>query len=124
MTPKNILAFGTFDGIHSGHEFFLRSAKSRGTYLVAAVARDQHVKDLKDKKPANNEQKRLKAVVGLSYVDEAVLSDEVLGSFDILRAVNPDMIVLGHDQLDLEQGLLTWMGEEDHYIPMLKIKKI
>lgn len=121
---KKILVFGTFDGIHPGHEFFLRSAKSRGSFLHVAVARDSHIEELKDRKPRNRELKRKEAIEVLPYVDEASLSDEELGTFNIIHLVNPDKIILGHDQHDLEKALIKWMQEHDHYIPMMKIKKI
>jgi FAD synthetase len=124
MSSKRVLAFGTFDGLHPGHLFFLRSAKSRGDYLIAGVARDAHVRELKDKRPHNHEQARLQAVQKLACVDEAHLSDKELGSFSIVDHVEPDLIVLGHDQMELEQSLLHWMQGADRYIPMIRIKKL
>ncbi|NQV89937.1 adenylyltransferase/cytidyltransferase family protein [Candidatus Uhrbacteria bacterium] len=121
---KRVLVFGTFDGIHPGHEFFLRSAKSRGTYLIVGVARDVHVEELKDRRPHIPEQKRLTAIQKLSTVDDAHLCDERLNSFQIVEYTHPDMIVLGHDQTDLEQALLSWMSEHDHYVPMVRVKKL
>lgn len=122
--PKRVLVFGTFDGIHAGHEFFLRSAKSRGTTLIVGVARDAHVVELKEHKPHMIESKRLRAVEMLGVVDEAVLCDEALNSFHIIEETKPDLIVLGHDQMELEQALITWMGEHGHYVPMVRSKKV
>jgi FAD synthetase len=124
MESKRVLAFGTFDDLHPGHLFFLRSAKSRGTHLIVGVARDAHVKELKDKRPHNHERKRLEAVEKMAVVDEAYLSDKDLGSYEIIAQASPDLIVLGHDQKELESSLLEWMQGSDHYIPMLRIKKL
>lgn len=121
---KRILVFGTFDGIHSGHEFFLRSAKARGTELVVGVARDAHVQQLKSRKPLKKEDRRLKEIQALAYVDSARLCDEYVSSFKIVEDVSPDLIVLGHDQNELEVALLSWMGESGHYVPMMRLKKI
>ena len=121
---KRILVFGTFDGIHSGHEFFLRSAKARGTELLVGVARDQHVQEFKGRKPAMPQTRRLEKISALSYVDQARLCDEEISSFSIVEDLAPDLIVLGHDQNDLESALITWMGESGHYVPMLRLKKI
>lgn len=121
---KRVLVFGTFDGIHSGHEFFLRSAKSRGTELVVGVARDQHVQQLKGRRPLKQEDRRLQVVQALAYVDSARLCDEEMSSFKIVEDVSPDLIVLGHDQNELEAALLSWMGESGHYVPMMRLKKV
>lgn len=121
---KRVLVFGTFDGIHSGHEFFLRSAKARGSELVVGVARDAHVQQLKGRKPLKQEDRRLNEIQSLPYVDSAKLCDEHLSSFNIVEVVSPDLIVLGHDQNELEAALIAWMGESGHYVPMLRLKKV
>lgn len=124
MEEKRVLAFGTFDGLHPGHIFFLRSAKARGTHLIVGVARDAHVQALKDKRPHHHEVKRLEAVKAKAMVDEVYLSDKELGSYSIIAQAKPDLIVLGHDQMELESSLLDWMQREDQYIPMIRIKKL
>ena len=124
MPGKRVFVFGTFDGLHDGHLFFLRSAKAQGTSLIVAVARDVHVKALKDRRPASGETKRLEAINKLSCVDEAYLCDEELGSYNIVELAKPDLIVLGHDQQVLEKDLVRWMSESDHYIPMSRLKKV
>ncbi|PJA46049.1 FAD synthase [Candidatus Uhrbacteria bacterium CG_4_9_14_3_um_filter_50_9] len=124
MAGKRVLVFGTFDGLHPGHYFFLRSAKARGDVLVVGVARDEHVNTLKQKRVGQILAQRMQALKNLPFVDEVHACDTELGSFDILKATNPDLIVVGHDQYELEQDLIRWMSEHDAYIPMLRIKKI
>ncbi|TAL50127.1 FAD synthase [Patescibacteria group bacterium] len=121
---KRVLVFGTFDGVHSGHEFFLRSAKGRGTELVVGVARDAHVATFKGRKPLHSEQKRLEQVQKLSMVDSALLCDPEISTFNIIEEVVPDLLVLGHDQQALEQALITWMENSGHYVPMIRVKKV
>lgn len=121
---KRVLVFGTFDGIHAGHEFFLRSAKAKGTQLVVGVARDQHVQEFKGRKPNIPEVRRLFEIQKLPFVNSAQLSDSEISSFKIIEDLSPDLIVLGHDQNDLEAALLAWMGESGHYVPMVRLKKV
>ncbi len=121
---RRVLVFGTFDQLHSGHKFLLRSAKTRGDYLIVGVALDEHVQTLKDKRPMLNQERRRRAIESIGVVDEAVLCDEELGSFEILGITKPDVIVLGHDQYDLEQSLIEWMSQNQAYIPMVKSKKL
>ncbi|MBI5793676.1 adenylyltransferase/cytidyltransferase family protein [Candidatus Uhrbacteria bacterium] len=124
MAVKRVLVFGTFDGLHAGHLFFLRSAKAKGTHLIVAVARDAHIKTLKDKRPILSEQKRLEAVKLLKIVDEAYLCDAELGSYRILESAKPDLIVFGHDQQNLERDLVRFMSEHEQYLPLSRMKKV
>ncbi|MBI4438044.1 adenylyltransferase/cytidyltransferase family protein [Candidatus Uhrbacteria bacterium] len=124
MRAKRVLVFGTFDGLHPGHLFFLRSAKAQGDTLVVGVARDLHVQELKGKRPSRSEDKRLAAVQALAFVEAARLCDAQLGTYTILEEMKPDLIVLGHDQQTLEKDLLNWMSRAQQYFPMSRIKKL
>lgn len=115
---RRVLIFGTFDGFHAGHQFVIEEASRKGTELIAAVARDAHVRALKNKEPRNNEQARLARVLESTLVSRAVLSDEQLGSYHILNDVQPDLIALGHDQLALQDDLIRWMNEHHRQIPI------
>lgn len=123
MPTKCVLVFGTFDGLHSGHEFFLRSAKEQGTRLTVAVARDEHVMILKNKVHQYSLEKRMSALRHFSFVDDVVACDAELGSYHLLEQVRPDLIVMGHDQLHLEKSLLDWMDETGHVIPLVRVEK-
>lgn len=96
---KTVLAFGTYDVFHKGHEFFLREAKSYGDRLVVVVARDSNVEHIKGRRPQDNEQKRMKNVQAFDAVDEARLGYEEWGKhLQVLEDVQPDVICLGYDQ--------------------------
>ena len=115
---KRVLIFGTFDGFHAGHQFVIEEAAKKGTELVAAVARDAHVRTLKQKEPRNTEQARLARVLESPLVSHAVLSDEELGSYHVLSEVQPDLIALGHDQFALRDDLVRWMRDQKRQIPI------
>ena len=91
-----VLAFGTFDVFHPGHEFYLKESKNLGE-LIVVVARDSTVKELKGRNPLNNEEKRLKKIQSLDFVDKAVLGSEG-DKLDIIDKIKPDIICLGYDQ--------------------------
>ncbi len=95
---KRILAFGTFDGIHPGHLFYLEKAKKFGTELIVVIARDETVKKIKGKKPILKEKERKKLIEGLKPVDKAVLGLKSRTIFKRLKTLKPDVIVLGYDQ--------------------------
>ena len=119
-----VLVFGTFDGLHAGHLFFLKHAKREGDLLFVSVARDSHVRELKNKSPKNNEQQRLKTIQQREEVKNAELSDERLGSFDIINRIAPDTIILGYDQKDLESSLKKWLIDNKREIPIKFIKQL
>lgn len=115
---KCVLIFGTFDGFHSGHQFVISEAAKKGSELVVAIARDAHVRELKQKEPNNSEHVRLEQVEKNPLVSRVVLSDEILGSYHILNELRPDVIALGFDQLELKTDLERWMQEHHREIPI------
>lgn len=115
---RRVLMFGTFDGFDAGHQFVISEAAKKGSELVVAVARDEHVRKLKNKEPRNSEQDRLERVAKDPHVTRAVLSDNDLGSYDILDMVQPDVIALGFDQNMLKTDLIRWMMEQNRQIPL------
>jgi cytidyltransferase-like protein len=113
MNYKTVVVFGTFDGLHPGHIYFLNSAKAFGENLVVVVARDKTTFDLKEKKTKNNEEDRLQKIKSLEIVDEAYFGDKTLGDYNILKILNPNIIVFGHDQHSLKENLLKWYSKQD-----------
>lgn len=93
-----VLTFGTFDILHPGHEKYLQEAKSHGGELFVAIARDSTVIDVKGRAPLHSQEERRKAVAKLSYVDHALLGYED-DKYRIIEEINPDIIVLGYDQV-------------------------
>lgn len=115
---RRALVFGTFDGFDAGHQFFIAEAAKKGTELIAAVARDEHVRTLKKKEPLNSESIRLERVSEDTHVSQAVLSDEQLGSYHILNKVRPDVIILGFDQDALKSDITRWLQDNHQTIPI------
>lgn len=96
---KTVLAFGTFDVFHKGHEYFLREAKTYGDRLVVIVARDGNVERLKGRRPYDSEDERLQHVAAFDGVDEARLGyEDWTKRAQVLLDVAPDVICLGYDQ--------------------------
>ena len=93
---QKVLVFGTFDGLHLGHEDFLRQAAKFGR-VFAIVARDQNVRKIKNRQPHFSERSRLAKLTRDSNVFAARLGDKK----DFLKPVQkirPDVICLGFDQ--------------------------
>ena len=122
---KTVMCFGTFDGLHPGHEDYFRQAREHGDRLVVVLARDATVVDVKGDLPANNEQDRLAVVQQHVLVDEAVLGN-LDDKYRVIEEYQPDVICLGYDQetftdtLDVEltrRGLATAVFRCEAYFP-------
>ena len=108
---KRVLVFGVFDLFHKGHKSFLKQAKKYGGELVVLVARDSVVKQLKGKRPHQNEKARLAVVSGQISVAKAMLGDKIQGSYAVLRKIKPNVICFGYDQQQLKNDLREKMHE-------------
>jgi FAD synthetase len=105
MTNKTVAIFGVFDGIHDGHLSFIEQAKKEGNHLVAVVARDEVVKELKGKLPERNEVERIKKLLEISDIDLVLLGDPERETYNTLKEVKPDIVFLGYDQNALEESI-------------------
>lgn len=98
QTPEKIvMAFGTFDVFHAGHEHFLNQAKQLGDYLIVVVARDVTVKNVKGEYPEQNDRERL------YHVRESGIADKVVHGYNddkyrVIKKFKPNVIALGYDQ--------------------------
>jgi len=109
--PK-ILTFGTFDIFHMGHIHYLKQARelAKNGDVVVIVARDKNVIKFKNKKPINHENERLELISHLKLIDLAMLGKEE-NIYDLVKEINPDIILLGHDQEPSEKTLAKKLVE-------------
>jgi cytidyltransferase-like protein len=93
---KVVMIFGTFDLLHQGHINLIMQARRHGDYLIAVIARDKTVRELKEKHAHEEEKIRRKNVS--KYVDQAVLGS-LKDRFSAIKKYKPDVICLGYDQV-------------------------
>ena len=91
---KTVLALGTFDTLHPGHEFYLQEAKKLGDKLIVVVARDSTVLDVKKRKSLQTQEERVAALKKLSYVSDARVGHEK-DKLQIVEEINPDVLAFG-----------------------------
>ncbi len=120
---KKVLVFGSFDGLHNGHRFFLREARSRGDYLIAVVAPDKAVRELKNRAPHAPHEVRRAAILSENLADEAVIGDERQDSWEILSRHKPALICIGHDQDALATALADFIKKENLPITLARLPK-
>ncbi|MBT3293424.1 adenylyltransferase/cytidyltransferase family protein [Candidatus Peregrinibacteria bacterium] len=94
---KRVLLFGTFDKLHLGHRFVIDQAIKRGEVFIV-VGRDKTVLKIKDKTAAHSELERKKAIE-TAYPEVSVLLGDEEKYETPLKTVNPDLILLGYDQM-------------------------
>ena len=104
-----VVAQGTFDVLHPGHLHYLEEAAAMGETLHVIVARSDNVTHKPE--PVVPEAQRREMVAALAPVDEARLG-HTEDFFVPVRAIDPDVIVLGHDQHHDEATLEACLAEE------------
>ncbi|KKU04736.1 MAG: FAD synthase [Parcubacteria group bacterium GW2011_GWA2_45_30] len=109
---RRVIVFGVFDRLHPGHRAFLGQAKRHGKEVIAVVARDSAVKQLKNRKPTQNEKIRMRNVRRVPGVFCAVLGDHKEGEYGVIKKYKPDVICLGYDQQALENDLKKCMRQK------------
>ena len=100
-----VLAAGVFDLLHYGHIRYLEEAKKTGgpdSRLVVIVTRDETVRRQKESDPIIPEDQRRAVIEALKVVDEALLGFEDLDLDRVLQQVEPDIVVVGHDQVAIK----------------------
>ncbi len=121
LIMNRILVFGTFDGLHPGHINFFEQAKKLGDRLIAVVARDVTVQNVKGHLPRKNENERLADVENCEIVDEALLGN-LDDPYAIIKKINPDIIALGYDQNSFTAGLPEYIKKENLNIEITRLK--
>ncbi len=93
-----VMAFGSFDLFHKGHEDYLMQAKQFGDFLIVVLARDSSYEKLRNKNPMFSENARLGVVASKDYVNKAILGEKV-DFYKVVEDEQPDVLVLGYDQI-------------------------
>lgn len=105
---RRVLAQGTFDILHPGHIHYLREAAAKGDELHVIVARRSNVTH---KQPPLLPDRQRRDVVGaLEMVDEAHVGHES-DIFIPVETIDPDIVVLGHDQHHDEDDIAAALEE-------------
>jgi len=99
------LVFGVFDGLHDGHRYFLQQAAQLTEQLHIAVTHDIIVKRLKKRTPKFMIDERIAALDALDIVHHVHTGDTTLRQWNSIHLIQPNVIILGHDQQALAAAL-------------------
>ncbi len=88
---------GVFDLLHPGHVRYLQAARAHGDLLIVGLNSDASVRRNKGEgRPINPEIERAEVVAALACVDAVSIFDDDTPA-DIIRRVQPDVLVKGSD---------------------------
>jgi rfaE bifunctional protein nucleotidyltransferase chain/domain len=109
-----VLTSGSFDLIHLGHVKYLQRAKEFGGVLVVGVDSDAKIRRRKgDDRPMVPQDERLELLAHQRPVDMIYLKGEDEQRWGLIKAVQPDVLVLteDHSYSDADQReLLEFVG--------------
>ena len=88
---------GVFDILHPGHVRYLQAARGHGDLLIVGLNSDASVRRNKGpERPINSEDERAEVLAALACVDAVSIFDDDTPA-DIIRRVQPDILVKGAD---------------------------
>src|SRR6188508_3618956 len=88
---------GVFDILHPGHVRYLQAARAHGDLLIVGLNSDASVRRNKGPaRPINPEEERAEVLAALACVDAVSIFDDDTPA-DIIRRVQPDILVKGAD---------------------------
>ncbi|MEK9156541.1 MAG: adenylyltransferase/cytidyltransferase family protein [Patescibacteria group bacterium] len=111
---STIAIFGSFDGLHPGHEYLLAEAAKCGEVLVI-LAQDDVIWRLKHREPHEGFEMRQKALQGQSEVSKVVPSDAGEGEYLVVLRERPDIVGFGYDQQELQENFLAWKEKTGYH---------
>ena len=88
---------GVFDILHPGHVRYLQAARAHGDVLIVGINSDASVRRNKGpERPINPQGERAEVLAALACVDAVAIFDDDTPA-DIIRRVQPDVLVKGAD---------------------------
>ena len=116
------MIFGTFDGVHDGHRALFLQATEHGDRIIAVVARDETVKEVKGHAPKYNECERVAELLQIDVIDDIILGYGDEDKCCVVRDHNPDVVLLGYDQEAFVEDLYDLAQEEEQDFVIVRAK--
>ena len=112
------MLFGVFDGLHAGHRALLKEARQYGDYVIVVVAQDHIVSHLKGHEPKFNIADRIAHLEAEDGVDEVVIGDRELSTWEVAKKYQPDVVLFGYDQDALRKNFEEHLSDFDFHPEM------
>ena len=91
---------GAFDLLHAGHILMLEEAKSFCDYLIVGLHSDPNIDRPEKNKPIQSLNERLIQIKAVKYVDLILIYDTEDDLLNLLKAIKPDVRIIGEDYRD------------------------
>ena len=125
---------GVFDILHPGHLRYLQAARAHGDLLIVGLNSDASVRRNKGPgRPVNPQNERAEVLAALTCVDAVSIFDDETPA-DIIRRVQPDVLVkgadwpadqiVGRDTVEARGGVVILEPVEQGYSTSAIIEKI
>lgn len=124
LSRKIVFTNGCFDILHHGHVDYLSKAADLGDVLIIGVNTDASVKRLNKgpNRPIQNENDRMLLLSAIQFVEAVILFDEDT-PLDLIKAIQPDVLVKGGDWKESEivgADVVKAKGGEVKVIPFVE----
>jgi uncharacterized protein (TIGR00730 family) len=96
-SKQKVLLFGTFDVLHPGHEFVIEHALQRGDVFIT-LALDETIVKIKGAAPLYTYAIRAQALLE-RFPTVTIIKGDAIDYKASLRLVQPDIVLLGYDQM-------------------------
>ena len=111
ILPKRVFVNGTFDILHRGHLELLNYAKKLGEVCVG-IDTDECVRGKKGRgRPVHNQEERKFFLENLKSVDEVVFFSSEPEFEELIKTMQPDIIIVGSDWKE-KSTIKTYYGGE------------
>lgn len=106
MGYKVVLTQGVFDLIHEGHANYLEKARAFGDVLIVGVDSDELTRKRKGpNRPIVPQTERIRMLSHLRHVDVITLRDVQHGIGDLIKMIEPDVLVVSQTTKDFDKKL-------------------
>jgi len=119
---KTVMIFGTFDGVHDGHRALFHQATEHGDKIIAVVARDETVEQVKGRRPRCHECERVAELLQIDVIDDIILGYGGEDKCLVVRDHNPDVILLGYDQEHFIDELYALVDDKNYNFVIVRAK--
>lgn len=116
-----VMVFGTFDYLHAGHENLFTQARELGSEIIAVIAKDKTVKNIKGEFPDHNEKMRLETLKETHWADKVILGNDK-DKTKVIKIYRPDVIALGYDQFAFTYTLDKLIIDEKLNTKIIRLK--
>lgn len=115
-TPHTTMLFGSFDGIHPGHEYLISQAQDLGGKVIAVIAQDNIILRTKKKSPRESLEQRMENMQKTFPDITVIAGDTMQGAWSAIKTHRPATIVVGYDQDALKAALIDIQNTYDFNI--------